>query len=109
MLRCSSELYIGEGIASRADGILSRLQNDDFTDNAWLLTLSTNKSNQVDIIHTVFLKERWIRKSLPMIVGIAATKPEAMRLIARILEDSLKTHCGADIRAYLVEKHYTEP
>ena len=106
-MRWSDELYIGDGIAERASVLIDKMNSGDFTENAWLLTLPANKSNQLDIIHTVFLKETWIRKSLPLIIGIANSKTEAMRLTARILSDSLRTHCGADMRMYLAEKHFT--
>ena len=107
MLHWSSELYIGEEIAGKESRIRASLEKDGTTENAYLITLSTNKSNQLDIIHTVFLRQNWIRKSLPMIVGIAGSKKEAMLMVERILTDSLLTHCGADMRAYLVEKHHT--
>ncbi|MBQ6470220.1 MAG: hypothetical protein IJJ50_09250 [Lachnospiraceae bacterium] len=107
MLHWSSELYIGEEISGKAAEIRRNLDEGKPAENAWLITLSTNRQNQLDIVHTVFLRQSWIRKSLPLIVGVAASKKEAMRMIEMILMDSLKTHCGTDMRAYLVEKHHT--
>ena len=107
MLHWSDELYIGEGIADRVSSVRAKLDAGDYSENAWLITLSTNRKNQLDIIHTVFLREHWIRKSLPLIVGIASGKTEAMRLTGQILLESLATHCGPDMRMYLVEKRHT--
>ncbi|MBE5997511.1 MAG: hypothetical protein E7240_09240 [Lachnospiraceae bacterium] len=107
MLHWSSELYIGEGIGGKMKELRRDLDEGKTAENAWLITLSTNRSNQLDIVHTLFLRQPWIRKSLPMIVGVAGSKKEAMNMVMNILTDSLKTHCGTDMRAYLVEKHHT--
>ena len=107
MLHWSSELYIGEGIRDRAEALRRDLDEGKPAENAWLITLSTNRQNQLDLVHTLFLRQAWIRKSLPLVVGIAASKREAMNLVTSMLMDSLGTHCGTDMRAYLVEKHHT--
>ena len=107
MVHWSSELYIGEEVGGRMQTIRRDLDEGKAAENAWLITLSTNRQNQLDIVHTVFLRQPWIRKSLPMIVGVAGSKKEAMRMVGMILADSLGTHCGTDMRAYLVEKHHT--
>ena len=107
MLHWSSELYIGEEVAGKMASLRQDLDEGNIAENAWLITLSTNRQNQLDIVHTLFLRQPWIRKSLPMIVGVAGSKKEAMRLVMTILTDSLQSHCGSDMRAYLVEKHHT--
>ena len=107
MYRWSDELYIAESVQGRTEEIRQHLRSGNHSDNAYLITLSTNPKNQLDIIHTLYLRESWIARSLPLIVGIAGNRKEALGIVQQILEDTVRDRRDADMRTYLALRHYT--
>lgn len=78
-----------------------RLEHGAGSFRLYLVTLSTSPHMQLDIVAAAALKQRGLRKRLPMIVGVASSYADAVDMVAAILQEVLEKTGGADIRGYL--------
>lgn len=70
----------------------------------YLIRMSENPSDQLEIIQAIYLKQKWMREEKNEIVGIALSKSAAVELVTSIVEDVVNETGGADIKTYLVRK-----
>ena len=101
-MRYIRDLYIANTLRGfDAADLLARIDRGDACENAYLITLSTNPDNQLDIIHTLFLRQKALRKYTETVVGIAPDRYEANVLVEEILHDTMEKTGGMDMRGYL--------
>ena len=95
--------YIGKKLRNSfdIDQLLEDLRRDVTDKNYYVIALSSNEKNQLDIIHTLFLKSRWQRRLLPFAAGVAFDKHEAYLIVNKIMQDSMKAGYGCNMRSYL--------
>lgn len=101
-------LYVGDMVRGRKDRIMSRIESDRSDGGHYLITLSENDHEQLDLISTFFLTERK-RSSLPMIVGLAATKREAVGLVKKMTEDCYRETHDVDLRRFFMSRKEEKP
>ncbi len=104
MLSWYDPLYVDKTLKDREKGIRQRLNEGKVDLGHYLITLAGNGRDHLDVISTSFLSQRALYERLPMVVGLAATKKEAMKLVVKICRDCLEETGGADIRSYLLRK-----
>ncbi len=98
--------YIGKKLKNTYDAekLLSDLRRDVTDENYYVIALSSNEKNQLDIIHTLFLKSKWQRRMLPLVVGIASDKHEAYLIVNAIMNETMESRGDCNMRAYLSGK-----
>lgn len=69
----------------------------------YLITLSQNEEDQLDIFHNSMLKQELLRKVDYQVVGIARGREEALEIVRRITDDCMKQTGTVNIRQYLLE------
>ena len=69
-----------------------------------LVTLASNGKDLFDILPSHLLKQKALRRNLPMIVGIAVGYEEAVDLVVGIVEETIRKTGGTDVRQYLKDK-----
>ncbi len=74
-------------------------------ENAYLITLSSNEKNQLDIVNTLYLRQASLTGRLPLVVGVARDKKDAFEMVRDILCETLDKTGGADMRSYLLAQH----
>ncbi|WP_274940700.1 hypothetical protein [Chordicoccus furentiruminis] len=100
MLRWADTLYLGESVRKEAGAIRHRLDMDRPDRGHIVITLASNGTDMLDLVPTVFLRQPALRLHLPVIVGLASSKEEAVGLVERMIGDSLRARGDADLRAY---------
>lgn len=65
-------------------------------------------NNQLEIINAALLKQHYLQiKTLP-VIGISKTYEEAVEIVVKITEDSLKYTKNADIKNFLLKRVETK-
>ena len=71
-------LYVGEGASKKKNKIIRKLKIGAGMIDVWVITEAANGEDQFDILSSAWLKQRAVRKKLPMIYGIAKGYEEAV-------------------------------
>ena len=95
------DLYIGEGVKGREDTFIRQIEEGGCPRKLWLITLAYNQKDLLDIRCAVSLAREDLARSLPMIVGLAKDKEEAVSLTESITRDCLEKTGDVDLRAFL--------
>lgn len=96
--RLRKKLYIGEGLLEEnIDKLLWKLRFRPQKANLYVILISENPSDQLDIVHSRYLNTKLYDKRTLPLVGIAATYEEAVELICKITDECM-AHTGS---AYL--------
>lgn len=99
MLDWYENCYVGKGIRDPQKVIRKVDCGKGIQPNVYLVTLSDNPGNMLEIISAMILKQEIARSLCPKIVGIAKGKDEAVELVQEILTDTYKatgTYQAAD-------------
>ena len=76
-------------------------QDHPETEDLWVITEAANGEDQFDILSSAWLKQRAVRKKLPMIYGIAKGYEEAVDLVVQMAEETYRETGNGDILCYL--------
>ena len=74
----------------------------------FLIALSNNDSDQLDIFHNSLLKQRLFRKLDLRIVGFADSKDEAIGIVQNMLDETIEQTGTCNIKAYLIDKYFVK-
>lgn len=96
------DLYLGQSIKD-LDKIKEKLEKGALLPGIYVLTLCKGQ-DQLEIIHAIYLKQRYYQKYPPYVIGIAKGYDEALEVLLTITKDSLKVYKDGRIRAFLEEK-----
>ena len=97
-------LYVGESIAFTEYKIVEKVHKGKVVMNLYLLVISENPDNMLDIIPEKEIMQKHYPKEGLKVVGIADGKKEAIELVQRIIQESLVETGSADIRGFLKAK-----
>lgn len=70
---------------------------------AFVITIASG-ADQLEIMHSAYLKQKYFRFHPPVVVGIAADYDEAVQLVIQITQESLETTGNCNLKAYLKMK-----
>ncbi len=104
MLSWYEPLYIGDSTGRYAGRIRKRLDAGRTDVGHYLITLASNGTDELDIIPSGLLTQSFLRERLPMIVGVASGRKEALRLVTAIAGDCVRQTGDVRIREWLTEK-----
>ena len=102
MLTWYSNLYIGNNVKRKADGIIRKLDAQKKVSGIYLITLARNKHDQLEIISAYNFIQPILYKSCPMIIGIAKGYEEALDMVVQITQESVDKTGTAEVRRYLL-------
>lgn len=97
------KLYLGENAAKSKYKVFSRVRSNKFSYDTYLITLSSNNDNLLDIIPANMLLQPHFKKNRKdiYVVGIADGKDEAFMVVKDIIDDVYSNTGAFDIRGYL--------
>lgn len=99
MLKWHRNCYIGE-IVKDLPGIRKRLENGRAVPGIYLLALSENPRNLLEIFPAVTLMQRTAASLCPEIIGIAKGKDEAFGLVESIVREIYRETGDVQVKEY---------
>lgn len=95
-------LYLGESIkVEKLDKIKKRLEKKPLLSRVFLLSLSRNTFDQLEIYEARQLSQSYYRRNPPFIVGIAGDWEEAVSLVEKIAKECLQARGDCALKEYL--------
>lgn len=96
------ELYLGEGMKEKnLDKIKKKLETRPLFSGVFLISISRNVSDQLEIYDAKQLSWKYYQKNPPYIVGIADDWQEAVTLVEKMVEDCLHVRGDCELKEYL--------
>lgn len=103
MINWHSLLYFGEGIKEEYDHIKKALEGNEAPGNIYIISLSDNPIEQLDITSAfMFIKNMKLHPD-PVIVGIAIGRKAAEGIVAQMAFDVYSVTGSVDFRKYFAE------
>ena len=99
------EFYAGEGIAGKKDKIKRKILRQEGQIGIYVITLSSNPENLLDIIPSWELMQKHYPKSGLLVGGLEKGYENAMELAGMIVMDVYQETGTFQIRDYFLEKH----
>ena len=93
-------LYVGESV-NNPDKLIHKLQKHAKRVNAYVITLSKNPYDQLEIYQAGYLSQKYYKENPPYIIGIASNYEEAVGIITRIAEASVLARGDCRLKEYL--------
>lgn len=102
-IRFLNNIYLGEGMEQ---GNLEKLKQDlndrPLFANVFVITISANEHDQLDIYHAKYLMQRFYKKNPPYVIGIAKKHDHAVALVEKIVKECVTLRGDVNLKAYLV-------
>lgn len=99
-MRFLKEMYVGEGIKNKQK-VMWKLKHGAGMVDIYVISLS-NGSDQLDCTKCSYFKQKAIRDSVGIVVGLAKGYSEAQKLIVSMIEESLQETGSANVKEYLI-------
>lgn len=97
------DLYLGDSInENKLDKIIKKLEKKPLFSGVFLITVSRNASDQLDIFDARQLAQSYYKKHPPYVVGIAGSHDEAVELVERLVQECLKARGDCALKEYLL-------
>ena len=97
-------LYLDEYVKANKEEIIKKLEKDKWQLEKYLIALTKNEANHLEIFQSVLLLQKAIPKEDLFIAGIASGYAEALELVEKIAQEVYDKTGGADIRNYILQK-----
>lgn len=95
-------LYLGESInAKKLEKIKKKLEKNPLLSGVFLVALSRNPRDQLEVYAARELAWSYYRKNPPFIIGIAGSREEAVGLVEKIVEECLRARGDCALKEYL--------
>lgn len=101
------DLFVGESIRPRRQKrIIRKVKKRSIFNAAYLLTLSSNPDNLIDIIHTRVVRQRYYPRKDMVVIGLAGSYEEAVQLAAEILSGLYTVQGDFNLREFLKKNRH---
>lgn len=102
LLEYHPKLYLGDSInEKKLDKIKKKLESKPLATGVFLITMSRNFYDQLDIFSARLLVQRYYTKNPPYVVGIAGSYEEAVKIVEQLVQECLKTRGDCALKEYL--------
>ena len=103
MVTYSDKLYLSESInEKKLNKIKRNIKQGRGRFDIYIISLSNNEHDQLDIFHNAMFKQKIYRKFDIRIVGLATSYDEALVVIQRILDDTMQETNTVDMKGFLL-------
>ncbi len=101
-LKYHPKLYLGESInVEKLDKLKKKLEKKPLFSGAFLVALSRNPSDQLEIYAARQLAQSYYQKNPPYIIGLAGSHEEAVGLVVRMTEECLQSRGDCCLKEFL--------
>lgn len=102
LLTFSPKLYLGEGIKEqKLDKIKNKLINKPLLAGVHILVLSRNPVDQLEVLDSKQLVQRFYERHELYVIGIAKDREEALDLVEQIAQECLDSRGDCKLKEYL--------
>ncbi len=99
----SPKLYLGDSMNEKdLDKLKKNIVKKPLLTKVYLITISSNPVDQLDIIETKWLVQRYYYKNPLFVVGIASDYQESLVLLERIVLECLGSRGDCSLKEYLL-------
>ncbi len=99
------KLYLGDNAKEAKYKIFGKIRQNRFTFNTYLIILSSNAHNLLEIISANELKQSFYKDKTVQnhiyVVGLAVGYDEALEVVERIIKEVYQATGGFDLQSYL--------
>ena len=95
------KLIVGKSLKNKKQKIMWKIRHNSGMFDVFVITLSSNKDNLLDIINSSVLMQKYYPKDNMIIVGIAKGYDEAVDIVGRIVEKVYKETGSFNVREYV--------
>ncbi len=103
-MRYYKHLYMRDSLAKKKEKILSKLSAGKLQAGIFLIVLPEGEKNQLEILNSNLLLQKYYPKKDYFLVGIAKGFDEALEILEEIVQEVYNETEGADIRSYILNK-----
>lgn len=97
------DLYLGESIdRKKLDKIKKKLEDKPLLSGVFLIAISRNPSDQLEIYNAGQLVQRYYAKNPPYVVGIAGNHSEAVAMVEQMVQECLEKRGDCALKEYLL-------
>lgn len=101
-LQYRPELYLGESISdAKLDKIKAKIAKHPLWCSAYLLVISRNVNDQLEILQARQLGQAYYRKISLDVIGVASDYDEAVALVEKIVQECLRSRGDCALKEYL--------
>ena len=93
-------LYTGASIKN-VSAVKRKLKRGKYTLRVFVITAPFADGDQLDIMHSAFLKQKYYKKHPALVYGIAGSYSEALDIVMRISEDAHTFGMDGDLIGFL--------
>lgn len=98
-----NRLYLGDSIQkSKLDKLRKRLDKKPLSCDAYLITISRNPSDQLEIFSAKQLVQNYYNQYPVYVIGITSDYNEAVALVEQIVQECLSTRGDCALKEYLL-------
>lgn len=102
-LKYHPDLYLGASInGKKLDKIKKKLENKPLLSGVFLIALSRNPSDQLEIYSARQLAQRYYVTFPPYVVGLAGNYEEAVALVQQLVSECLAKRGDCALKEYLL-------
>lgn len=96
-------LYLGDSISGEElDKIKKKLEKNPLLSGVFLIAISNNTSDQLNIFDAKQMIQSYYRKHPPYVIGIAGSWEEAVELVERLVQECLNARGDCSLKEYLL-------
>ncbi|MCF0146078.1 MAG: hypothetical protein HUJ73_05775 [Eubacterium sp.] len=104
ILRSLKQVYFGPQAFTNEPEIRKALKEGRPYKQLYLITLSSNEKEELDIVPGFYIQSRKHRERLPEVVGLAIGRMEALELVGRIAALAYRETGACHLRQFLIEE-----
>ena len=101
-MKFSSNLYVGEGIRD-PEKVKWKLKHNAGQFSIYVIALAASKEDQLEIIHSGYLKQRCFDTDDMFVVGLASSRQEAVEIVASLAGKVVRETGDADLKGYFLK------
>lgn len=99
MLKWYKDFYVGEGLKN-PDKLKKKIEDGKLTFGIYLITLSDNPDNLLEIIPAAMLLQKTCYELCPEIIGMARGKDDAIDMVADIVMEIYRATGAFQVKEY---------
>ena len=103
------KLYTDRTTEKRKKKIVKEIDAGIYRGNTYLITLAANPENMLEILSVHQLAFSYLRRTCPMIVGIACCRESALLLLERMINEIYEKTGTLKIREYFMSRDTSVP
>ena len=100
-MRFLNTLYIGETARETAEQIMDDVRSGRYVKDVYVLIEPLSEGNQIEVLQSYYLRQRYYQEMDPMVLGVAKGKSEALELVRQMTEEAYGRFGRPDLRAYV--------